>query len=344
MTSFGESHGRHVGVVIDGCPANVELDFLHINAELKRRRPGQNDLVSTRNEIDDFEITSGVVANITTGAPICILINNKDTRPVDYENLTTVFRPSHADYTYQKKYGIRDVAGGGRSSARITAGWVAAGAIAKQILKTKFKIEIKAYVKQIGQVICPPIAHFSTDIMEKSMVRCPHEETSSEMVLAIEEAKKNGDSLGGIIHCSINNCPIGVGEPVFNKLNAQLAFAMLSINAAKGFEIGGGFDMASKKGSEVNDEWTNENGKIITKTNYSGGIQGGISNGMPIEFRVAFKPTSTIAINQNTVNLEGKNVELKAKGRHDACVVPRAVPIVEAMAALVLVDNLLCIR
>lgn len=340
ITSFGESHGKHIGVVIDGCPSNFELDLAHIQNELQRRRPGQSEVTTSRLESDDFEITSGIFENKTTGAPITILIPNKNAQPTDYDHLKSVYRPSHADYTYEKKYGHRDFAGGGRSSARITAGWVAAGAVAKQVLAQFFDIQIMAYVSQIHHVACPKSIEYTLMDIEKSIVRCPNAEISAKMVEVVNAAKSEGDSVGGIVSAVIKNCPFGVGDPVFNKLNAQLAKAMFSINAVKGFQIGSGFDSITKKGSELNDEWVVQNGIPSTSSNNSGGIQGGISNGMPIEFDMAFKPTSTISKAQHTINTDSKNITLAASGRHDPCVVPRAVPIVEAMAAITLLDYL----
>ncbi len=340
ITSFGESHGKHIGVIIDGCPSNVSLDLELVRQDLQRRRPGQSTLTTSRKENESFEITTGLFEGKTTGSPICILIANTDSRSKDYEELKDVYRPSHADFTYDKKYGIRDYKGGGRSSARITAGWVAAGAIAKQLLNDYFAISIQAYVQQVYTIICPKSTDYTYEMIEASTVRCPDKETSARMVNAIESAKEEGDSLGGVITCTIKNTPIGIGDPVFNKLNAQLANGMMAINAVKGFQLGSGFDSILKKGSELNDEWYMDNDEAKTATNNSGGIQGGISNGMDINFDVAFKPTSTIAKSQKSVTNTGESVDLKAKGRHDPCVLPRAVPIVEAMAALVLIDNL----
>lgn len=341
VTSFGESHGKHIGVVIDGCPANVTLDLDFIQSEMNRRRPGQSRLTTSRNESDLFEITSGVFEGKTTGAPICIIIPNSDQRSTDYEHLKDVYRPSHADFTYDQKYGIRDYRGGGRSSARVTAGWVAAGAIARQILNEKWSVDILAYVHQVHNIICPDQNNLTQELVEASTVRCPNPETSDSMIRAIELAQDEGDSLGGIVRCTVSNCPAGLGDPVFNKLNAQLAHAMFSINAVKGFQVGKGFDSVLYKGSTLNDVWTMDGETPQTTTNNSGGIQGGISNGMPIWFDVAFKPTATISKEQATINTSLEEVALSAHGRHDACVVPRAVPIVEAMAAIVVLDNLL---
>lgn len=341
ITTFGESHGVAVGVVIDGCPPLLEVDLDFIQQEMARRRPGQSELTTQRNEDDQIQILSGVFEGKTTGAPIAILIPNKDQRSKDYEALKDVYRPSHADYAYEAKYGIRDYKGGGRSSARATAAAVAAGAIAKLLLK-KEGINIQAYVNQVGTIETPlPYTALDLSQTENNIVRCPHPETAEKMKALIEEAKTEGDSLGGCITCTIQNTPAGLGEPVFDKLQADLAKAMLSINATKGFEYGSGFEGTRLKGSQHNDSYTTENDTIKTTTNHSGGIQGGISNGMDIYFKVAFKPTATISKQQQTVNQQGETINLEAKGRHDPCVLPRAVPIVEAMAALVLADHLL---
>ncbi len=341
ITNWGESHGKALGVVIEGCPTNLELSEDDIQKELDRRKPGQSDITTQRKEDDKVEILSGLFNGKTTGAPISLIIFNRDFRPEDYKEMQVKFRPSHADFTYSEKYGIRDYNGGGRSSARITAGNVAAGAVAKKLL-AKEGIEIVAYVKKIKDVESEFLPNDVTmEDVESNIVRCPDKKTAERMIALIEKAKDDGDSLGGIIECIIKNPPIGLGEPIFDKLSADLGKAMLSINATKGFEIGSGFKGTESYGSEQNDEFYNDNGKIKTKTNNSGGIQGGISNGMPIVFRVAFKPTSTIQKKQNTVDNSGNEVELEAKGRHDPCVLPRAVPIVEAMAALVLCDHYL---
>ncbi len=339
ITTFGESHGEAVGVVIDGCPPVLEVDIDFINAEMARRRPGQSALTTQRNESDEVQILSGVFNGKTTGAPIAIVIPNKDQRSGDYEAMKDVFRPSHADYTYEVKYGIRDYRGGGRSSARATAAVVAAGAFAKLLLK-QHNIGIQAFVNQVGKVETP-LAYTELDLSltETNPVRCPHPETAAKMISLIEEAKAEGDSLGGCITCVVKGAPAGLGEPVFDKLQADLAKAMLTINATKGFEYGSGFAGTRLKGSEHNDSFVADNGKVATITNHSGGIQGGISNGMDIYCKVAFKPTATIAKNQKTVDNAGQEVDLAAKGRHDPCVLPRAVPIVEAMAALVLADH-----
>ncbi len=338
ISTFGESHGAAIGVVIDGCPAGHTLDLLQIQQELDRRKPGQSHITSARKEADEFEILSGVFEGKTLGTPIAIIVRNKDAKPADYEYLKEAYRPSHADYTYEKKYGIRDHRGGGRSSARETIARVIAGAIAKQLLKKK-GIEIFAFVKQVGTIkLNKHYSELDLNNIDKNIVRCPDEATAAEMISAIELVKKEGDTLGGIIQCVIKNVPAGLGEPVFDKLHAVLAHAMLSINAVHGFEYGSGFEGASKKGSENNDEWTNESGKISTKTNNAGGILGGISTGDDIYFNVAFKPVATILKTQQSINSKGEQISLQNEGRHDPCVLPRAVPIVEAMAALVIVN------
>lgn len=341
VTSFGESHGHSIGIVIEGCPAGLEIDLPFIQSELDRRRPGQSEITTSRNEADKVEIISGVFNSLTTGTPICLLIKNKDYKSEDYDHLKDNYRPSHADFVYDSKYGHRDHRGGGRSSARETATRVAAGAIAKLYLKS-YNINIHAGVTQVGTIKVPGKENkFDWSVCETNAVRCPDSNYAEKMSALILETKKAGNSLGGIISCEIKNCPPGIGEPVFDKLHADLAKAMISINAVKGFEIGSGFSAASMKGSEHNDLFQNENDSITTKTNNSGGIQGGISNGMPIYFNVAFKPTATIMKDQSSVDKAGKEIMLESKGRHDPCVVPRAVPIVEAMAALVLTDHLL---
>lgn len=341
ITTFGESHGKGIGVVIDGCPAGLEISYEFIANELQRRKPGQSSISTDRNESEAFDVLSGVSNSITTGAPICFFIHNTDAKSTDYDALKDVYRPSHADYTYEAKYGLRIVEGGGRSSARETAARVLAGAIAKILLR-KLGIEIKAYVAQIGTVQCNDIYTDVSQIHnEVNSVRCPDNEIANDMIRAIEQAKQDGDTLGGIVRCVIQGTPAGWGEPVFDRLEADLAKAMLSINATKGFELGSGFKAASMKGSEHNDEFEMKGDKVSTKTNFSGGIQGGISNGMNIYFAVAFKPVSSIRMQQKTINKEGNEIQLQINGRHDPCVVPRAVPIVEAMAALVLADHYL---
>lgn len=342
ITTFGESHGKAIGVVIDGCPAGLEIDTNFIQAELDRRKPGQSAITTQRKESDTFEILSGVFEGKTIGSPIAVIIKNEDQKSEDYTHLKEAFRPSHADFTYEMKYGLRDHRGGGRSSARETAARVIAGAIAKSLIKQN-GIQVSAYVSSVGQIaVNKPYQQLDLSKTENNIVRCPDEDTAKKMIEHIKEVRSNGDTIGGVITCVIKNCPIGLGEPVFDKLHTDLGKAMLSINAVHGFEYGSGFDGTKKFGSENNDEfYLNDDKKIATKTNYSGGIQGGISNGMDIYFNVAFKPVATIMQNQSSVNKAGEEVEVKGKGRHDPCVVPRAVPIVEAMAALVIADHLL---
>lgn len=341
ITTFGESHGRGIGVVIDGCPPQLTIDRTKIAFDLRRRRPGQSALTTARSESEEFEIVSGILDNVTTGAPLTIWIPNKDARSKDYGHLEGRYRPSHADFAYEQKYGIRDVRGGGRSSARETAARVAAGSIAKQLLDEE-NIEILAYVCQVGELrLNADDANWTLEQVEASPVRCPDTALSREMEDLILTVRDHGDTVGGCVECVVRDCPAGLGEPVFDKLHADLGKAMLSINAAKGFEIGSGFRGAEMRGSAHNDPFLNEEGEIRTATNYSGGVQGGISNGMEIVFRTAFKPVSTLMQTQTTVDAKGNTVELEGKGRHDPCVVPRAVPIVEAMAALVVADHLL---
>ncbi len=333
LTTFGESHGTAIGGVIDGCPAGITLDFNAIQQDLDRRKPGQSKLTTARKEDDKVEFLSGIFEGKTTGTPIGFIIKNKDQKSKDYSEIKDTFRPSHADFTYEKKYGIRDYRGGGRSSARETANWIVAGAIAKQIINF---IKIDAYTSSVGNIYClKPYQDLDFTKIESNIVRCPDAIYATKMIDLITKTKKEGDTLGGTITCVVKNVPIGLGEPVFNKLQANLAHAMLSINAVKGFEYGAGFCSTTMKGSEHNDIF-NEDG--TTQTNLSGGIQGGISNGMDIYFRVAFKPVATILKPQATITKDGKKTILKPKGRHDTCVVPRAVPIVEALAAMVLVD------
>ncbi|MEO6132176.1 MAG: chorismate synthase [Saprospiraceae bacterium] len=344
ITTAGESHGPGLGVIIDGCPPGLEINTDFIQHQLDRRRPGQSHITTQRKEGDRISIQSGVYEGRSTGAPILILIPNEDSRSSDYDHVEQTFRPSHADYTYHKKYGTRDHRGGGRSSARETANWVAAGAIAKLILINE-GIDIKAGVTTVGDLqLSGSIEEYNWNNAESNLVRCPDESMAAQMITLIEQVKKDGDTVGGIITCVITGCPTGLGEPVFNKLHADLGHAMLSINACKGFEFGSGFEGSKMHGSQHNDEFEKDAELIVTKTNHSGGIQGGISNGMPIYFRVAFKPVSTIMKDQSSVNTMGEEITLKGKGRHDPCVVPRAVPIVEALAALVLVDHLLLQR
>lgn len=338
ITSFGESHGSGIGIVIDGCPAGVVLDMAFIQSELDRRKPGQSRITTQRKEADEFQLFSGVFESVTTGHPIMIFIPNEDQKSKDYTHIKDQFRPSHADYTYQEKYGIRDYRGGGRSSARITAGWVAAGAIAKQVLKN---VQIHAFVSQVGDLRLPDdYTSFDFSEIEKNAVRCPDPVMAQRMFDLIDGVRKEGDTIGGVITCVIKNVPVGLGEPVFGKLHAELGKAMLSINAVKGFEYGSGFASAAMRGSAHNDEMINEGGRVRTTSNFSGGIQGGISNGEDIYFRVAFKPVATIMSDQQSVDKDGNEVTVSGKGRHDPCVVPRAVPIVEALAACVLVDFL----
>ena len=341
ITSFGESHGPAVGVVLEGCPAGLRLDMAQLQQEMARRRPGQSALTTSRQEADEVEILSGVFEGQTTGAPIALVIRNRHARPADYHHLADTYRPSHADYTYQVKYGLRDYRGGGRASARITAGWVAAGAIAKQLL-APLGIKIAAYVSQVGTIKLPETySAAQLEGRQEDEVRCPDAQISQQMADAIKEARKQGDTLGGVVSCSVSGVPAGLGEPVFNKLHAQLGKAMLSINAVKGFEYGSGFAGAAMRGSEHNDIFTKTEDGISTRTNYSGGIQGGISNGQEIYFRVAFKPVATIMQDQPGIDQAGRPTTVQGKGRHDPCVVPRAVPIVEAMTALVLADFVL---
>lgn len=338
ISTFGESHGKALGVVIDGCPAGLDFDEGFIQTELDRRKPGQSRITTQRKEGDEFQVLSGVFESKTTGTPIALVIHNEDQRSKDYSHIAQQFRPSHADFTYQAKYGVRDYRGGGRSSARETAARVAAGAIAKLILK-QIGVSIQAYVSQVGKLkLQTPYQQLNLAEAENNAVRCPDPETAQQMFTYIDETRKRGDSIGGVVSCVCTGVPVGLGEPVFDKLHAELGKAMLSINAVKGFEYGSGFEGVELFGSEHNDEFFIENGRVHTRTNHSGGIQGGISNGEDIYFRVAFKPVATIMTDQSSVDAEGKTVTVSGKGRHDPCVVPRAVPIVEAMAALVLVD------
>ncbi len=342
ITTWGESHGGAVGVVVDGCPPQLEIDISAIQYELDRRRPGQSHLTTPRQEVDAVEILSGVFENKTLGTPISMLVWNKDARPSAYNHLKDLYRPSHADFTYQQKYGIRNWQGGGRASARETIGRVAAGAIAKQILRESSGTETLAYVKQIHtlEATIDPDSVTLEDI-ENSPVRCPDPIVSPKMAERIDQARRDQDSLGGIIESVTRNVPVGLGEPVFDKLKADLAKAMMSLPATMGFQIGSGFAGIMQTGSEHNDEFYNESGRIRTRTNNSGGTQGGISNGEDIIFQVAFKPTATIGKPQQTVDMDGNEVTLEASGRHDPCVLVRAPAIVEAMAALVLTDHLL---
>lgn len=341
LTSFGESHGNAIGGVIDGVPAGEVIDVDAIQCELNRRRPGQSSLVSQRNEKDQVELLSGIFEGKTLGTPIGFIIRNCDYHSGDYEMLKDAFRPSHADYTYTIKYGIRDHRGGGRASARETACRIVAGAIAKQIL-LRHGIRIDAYTSQIGSIqLLTSYSDLDLSLTESSPVRCPDSTISRQMTELIERIKNVGDTIGGVVTCVIKNVPAGLGNPVFGKLQSRLADAMMSINAAKGFDYGIGFDCACMRGSEMNDSFTYCNGEVHTTTNYSGGIQGGISNGEDIVMRVAFKPVATLMQEIETIDINGAKITLPAKGRHDACVVPRAVPIVEAMAAMVILDNIL---
>ena len=340
VTTFGESHGTGVGAVIDGCPPKMKLSEADIQTQLDRRRPAQSKLTTLRKEADRVAIWSGVQNGKTLGAPIALTVKNTDQRPADYRRMLSVPRPSHADYTYQRKYGIRALSGGGRASARETVGRVAGGAIAEKFLSEQYGIEIIAWVSAVYNIEAPSadFTRISRKQVDGSMVRCPHLQTSEKIMDAILEAQKAGDSLGGIITCVCRNVPAGLGEPVFDKAEALLAQAMLSIPAAKGFEIGSGFEGSRMRGSAHNDAFIKKGDRLGTKSNHSGGVQGGISNGEPIILRVAFKPPATIRLPQTTVDFEGRDAVLEASGRHDPCVVPRAVPIVESMAALVIAD------
>ncbi|WP_405397201.1 chorismate synthase [Maribacter sp. Asnod2-G09] len=339
VSTFGESHGKAIGGVIDGCPSEIELDFDAIQNDLNRRKPGQSAIVTQRKEPDEVEFYSGIFEGKTTGTPIGFAIHNTNQKSKDYGHIKDSYRPSHADYVYDKKYGFRDYRGGGRSSARETASRVVAGAIAKQFLKG---IEIQAFVSQVGDMnLGKHYTELDLSLTESNDVRCPDVEMAAKMEDYIKSIKKDGDTIGGVITCVAKNVPIGLGEPVFDKLHAELGKAMLSINAVKGFEYGSGFEGVKMKGSEHNDQFNNDGS---TKTNYSGGIQGGISNGMDIYFNVAFKPVATVIQGYETIDKEGNTIKTQGKGRHDPCVVPRAVPIVEAMTALVLADYTLLNR
>ncbi len=341
FTSFGESHGAAIGGVVDGCPAGIALDTTFIQHELDRRRPGQSSISTPRKEEDKVEFLSGIFEGKTTGTPIAFVIWNKNQHSTDYEHLKEVFRPSHADFTYHAKYGVRDYRGGGRSSARETAGRVVAGAIAKLVLQEQ-GIQITAYTSQVGHIALEnDWTKHDLSLIESNAVRCPNAEKAAEMIALIEQVKREQDSIGGTITCVVQGAPVGMGNPIFGKLQASLASAMMSINATKGFEYGSGFNALDRRGSELNDSFGIVNDKIRTTSNNSGGIQGGISNGEPIYFRVAFKPTATIGKEQPTVNIHGEEIKLSAHGRHDPCVIPRAVPVVEAMTALVMVNELL---
>ncbi|SBV92589.1 chorismate synthase [uncultured Dysgonomonas sp.] len=337
LTSYGESHGAAIGGVLDGCPAGIVVDMDFIQNELNRRRPGQSKITTPRKESDEVEFLSGIYDGKTTGTPIGFIIRNNNQHSSDYDNLKDIYRPSHADYTYTQKYGIRDHRGGGRSSARETIARCVGGALAKLALK-QLNIEVTAYTSQVGHIKVEKAYNgYDFSLIESTPVRCPDLGKAAEMISLIEEVKSKGDTIGGVITCVVTGTPVGLGEPVFGKLHAALGSAMLGINAVKGFEYGDGFDV-NHRGSEVNDVFYNDNGQIKTHTNHSGGIQGGISNGQDIYFRVAFKPVATILMHQETINKEGEHTDLKARGRHDACVLPRAVPIVEAMAAMTILD------
>lgn len=338
LTSFGESHGKGIGGVLDGFPSGIAIDIEYVQQELDRRRPGQSPITTNRKEDDSVEFLSGIFEGKSTGAPIGFIVRNTNQLSNDYHNMKEIYRPSHADFTYQTKYGIRDHRGGGRSSARETIARVVGGALAKIALK-QLGIQIYAYTSQVGPIrLEGNYPDYDLSKIEDNAVRCPDCEKAKEMEEFIARIKKEGDTIGGVITCVVKGCPVGIGEPVFGKLHAALGGAMLSINAAKAFEYGNGFKGLKQKGSEQNDTFYNNKGSIETRTNHSGGIQGGISNGQDIYFRVAFKPVPTILMEQHTVNVSGTDATLKARGRHDPCVLPRAVPIVEAMAAMTLLD------
>ncbi len=340
VTTFGESHGKAVGCVVDGCPSLIDISEADIQADLNRRRPGQSDISTQRNEGDVCKILSGVYQGKTLGTPICVLVENTDQHSEDYDEIAKLWRPSHADYTYDSKFGIRDPRGGGRSSARETIGRVAAGAIAKKVLKG---VKITAWVESVNAISMPVIVETPTiEEIEQTSVRCPHKPTADKMIEFIKKARAEGDSVGGVIHCRIEGLPAGLGNPVFDRFEADLAKAMLSLPATKGFEIGSGFAGTRMMGSRHNDVFVlDENGNVSTKTNNAGGVLGGMTSSRPVDFKVAFKPTATIAKEQETVSKELKSTTVVGKGRHDPCVVARAVPLVEAMAALVAVDALM---
>jgi len=344
LSTWGESHGGGVGVVVDGCPPRIPLTEADIQVDLDRRRPGQSEVTTPRNEADSAEILSGTFEGLTLGSPIAVLVRNKDARPEAYSEMSEKFRPSHADYTYQAKYGIRNWQGGGRSSARETIGRVAAAAIAKKVISGCFApdLEIVPFVESIGTIKADvDTATVTQDLVESNIVRTGDPNSVEEMIAKIKEIRSDGNSIGGVVGCVIRNCPVGLGMPVFDRLEADLAKAMLSLPATKGFEVGSGFQGTEMTGRDHNDPFRMEDGRVRTTSNRSGGVQGGISNGEDIVFRVAFKPTATIMTGQDTVTTDYENTELKGRGRHDACVLPRAVPMVEAMAALVLVDHML---
>lgn len=341
LTTFGESHGEAIGGVVDGMPAGIDIDLAFIQAELDRRRPGQSKITTSRNEPDRVEILSGVFEGKSTGCPIGFIVRNTNQHSQDYENMRCTFRPSHADYTYQQKYGIRDHRGGGRSSARITISRCVGGALAKLVLN-QLGISIQAYTSQVGNIALDnDYQKYDLTLTESNAVRCPDPEKAAQMEELITQVKADGDTIGGIITCVIKGCPVGLGEPEFGKLHASLGAAMLSINAVKGFEYGEGFAGVTARGSEQNDRFCSVEGRISTSTNHSGGIQGGISNGQDIYFRVAFKPVATLLMEQETVDKEGNPTKMTARGRHDPCVLPRAVPVVEAMAAMTILDHFL---
>ena len=341
ITTYGESHGVGVGVIIDGCPAGVKVDEALIQAEMQRRKPGQSKITTQRKEEDVVEILSGVFDGMTTGTPVALAIRNTNQKSKDYAHIKDSFRPSHADFTYQEKYGVRDYRGGGRSSARETAARVAAGAIAKMYAQ-KAGVKVQAYVSQVGSLkLDKSYQEMDLDKAEENIVRCPDPQTAEQMIQHIDETRKNRDTIGGIVSCVITGTPVGLGEPVFDKLHAILGQAMLSINAVKGFEYGSGFEGVKMYGLEHNDPFKSEDGKVETTTNHSGGVQGGISNGQDIYFNVAFKPIATIMNDQESIDKDGNTIVVEGKGRHDPCVVPRAVPIVEAMTALTIADFML---
>ena len=341
LTTFGESHGEAIGGVVDGMPAGIDIDLVFIQQELNRRRPGQSKITTSRQEADQVEILSGVFEGKSTGCPIGFLVRNTNHHSQDYENMRCLFRPSHADYTYYNKYGIRDHRGGGRSSARITISRCVGGAFAKLVLR-QLGVSVQAYTSQVGPIALDrDYRKYDLSLTETNAVRCPDADKAREMEALITQMKAEGDTIGGIITCVIKGCPIGIGEPEFGKLHAALGAAMLSINAVKGFEYGEGFDGVTARGSEQNDVFCSQEGHIMTRTNHSGGIQGGISNGQDIYCRIAFKPVATILTEQETVDIEGNATTFKAQGRHDPCVLPRAVPIVESMAAMTILDYIL---
>ena len=344
LTTFGESHGEAIGGVVDGMPAGIDIDTDFIQQELNRRRPGQSNITTARNEADHVELLSGVFEGKSTGCPIGFIVRNENQHSSDYDNMREVFRPSHADYTYTQKYGVREHRGGGRSSARITISRVVAGALAKLVLR-QLGIQISAYTSQVGNIALDNDYHrYDLSLTETNAVRCPDPQKAEEMIELIQQVKAEGDTIGGVITCVVKGCPVGLGEPEFGKLHAQLGAAMLSINAVKGFEYGDGFAAVTQRGSEQNDVFivshntVGHDSIVTTKTNHSGGIQGGISNGQDIFFRVAFKPVATLLREQDTVDIHGKETALTARGRHDACVLPRAVPVVETMAAITILD------